>query len=54
MATPSIDIDRLLKLRLVVGRYGEMDIAKWWNTRGQTREVLTAFREEPNSALGGF
>jgi hypothetical protein len=30
-----IDYNRLLKLRLVVARFGEMDIAKWWNTRGQ-------------------
>jgi hypothetical protein len=30
-----LDLDRLLKLRLLVGRYGEMDLAKWWNTRGQ-------------------
>jgi hypothetical protein len=30
-----IDVDRLLKLRLIVARFGEMDIAKWWNTRGQ-------------------
>jgi hypothetical protein len=30
-----IDFDRLLKLRLVVARFGEMDLAKWWNTRGQ-------------------
>ena len=29
-----IDLDRLLKLRLVVARYGEMDRAAWWNTRG--------------------
>lgn len=28
-----IDYDRLLKLRLVVARFGEMDIARWWNTR---------------------
>ncbi len=35
MAQPSIDLDRLLKLRLAVARFGEMDIAKWWNTRGQ-------------------
>lgn len=35
MAPPSIDLDRLLKLRLVVGRFGEMDVAKWWNTKGQ-------------------
>jgi len=31
----SIEIDRLLKLRLVVGRIGEMDVARWWNTQGQ-------------------
>ena len=30
-----IDLDRLLKLRLVVGRFGEMDMAGWWNTHGQ-------------------
>lgn len=42
MATPSIDFDRLLKLRLVVGRFGEMDIAKWWNTKGQLGKLGTA------------
>lgn len=31
----SIDLERLLKLRLVVARFGEMDIARWWNTKGQ-------------------
>ena len=30
----AIDFDRLLKLRLVVARYGEMDGAQWWNTKG--------------------
>lgn len=35
MSSHSIDLDRLLKLRLVVARFGEMDIAKWWNTKGQ-------------------
>jgi hypothetical protein len=34
MASTSISLDHLLKLRLVVGRFGEMDIAKWWNTLG--------------------
>jgi hypothetical protein len=29
------DLDRLLKLRLVVARFGEMDLARWWNTKGQ-------------------
>lgn len=30
----NIDYPTLLKLRLFVGRYGEMDMAKWWNTQG--------------------
>jgi len=29
-----IDFERLLKLRLVVARHGEMDAARWWNTQG--------------------
>jgi hypothetical protein len=29
-----IDYDRLLQLRLAVARFGEMDIARWWNTTG--------------------
>lgn len=29
-----VDMDRLLGLRLVVARHGEMDRARWWNTRG--------------------
>lgn len=36
------DLDRLLKLRLIVGRFGEMDIAKWWNTKGQLGRLGTA------------
>ncbi|MFE9658134.1 BrxE family protein [Micromonospora sp. NPDC006431] len=28
-------MDLLLALRLVVARYGEMDLARWWNTTGQ-------------------
>src|SRR5688572_28433555 len=35
MTGSSINFDRLLKLRLIVARFGEMDIAKWWNTQGQ-------------------
>jgi hypothetical protein len=35
MTSPSIDLDRLLKLRLAIARFGEMDLAKWWNTKGQ-------------------
>ncbi len=32
--TTTVDFDRLLRLRLVVARFGEMDGAKWWNTKG--------------------
>ena len=42
MIDDSIDFDRLLKLRLIVARVGEMDLAKWWNTRGQLSRVGTA------------
>jgi hypothetical protein len=42
MAEGGIDFDRLMKLRLVVGRVGEMDLAKWWNTRGQLGRLGTA------------
>jgi len=30
----TIDATLLFKLRLVVARYGEMDLSGWWNTRG--------------------
>src|SRR2546427_6817565 len=39
---PSIDLDRLLKLRLVVARFGEMDLSRWWNTKGQLGPLGTA------------
>src|SRR3977135_3696255 len=42
MTRTSIDFDRLLKLRLIVARFGEMDLAKWWNTRGQLGRLGTA------------
>jgi len=32
--TDALDLERLFKLRLVVARHGEMDGAKWWNTKG--------------------
>ncbi len=35
MTKSLVEMDQLLKLRLVVARFGEMDIAKWWNTKGQ-------------------
>jgi hypothetical protein len=30
----SLNLDRLLKLRLAVARFGEMDLARWWNSKG--------------------
>lgn len=30
-----MNFERLFTLRLIVARYGEMDMAKWWNTKGQ-------------------
>ena len=42
MTKSALDFDRLLKLRLVVARVGEMDLAKWWNTRGQLSRLGTA------------
>lgn len=35
MPSQTIDLDHLLKLRVLVARFGEMDLAKWWNTKGQ-------------------
>jgi hypothetical protein len=35
----NIDLDRLLKFRLVVARFGEMDAARWWNTGDTTRRT---------------
>lgn len=29
-----VDLDRLLQLRLVIARFGEMDLARWWNSDG--------------------
>src|SRR5215813_2524893 len=42
MNTAVMDFDRLLRLRLIVARFGEMDLAKWWNTRGQLGRLGTA------------
>ncbi|MBK6972672.1 MAG: BrxE family protein [Sterolibacteriaceae bacterium] len=38
-AITNIDFDRLLRLRLVVARYGEMDAARWWNTGDAARRT---------------
>jgi len=29
-----VDLDRLFRLRLTVARFGEMDMARWWNSKG--------------------
>jgi hypothetical protein len=42
MRSHPIDLDRLLKLRLLVARFGEMDLAKWWNTKGQLGKLGAA------------
>lgn len=40
-----VDLERLLKLRLIIARYGEMDLARWWNTKGQLGRLgATAIR----------
>lgn len=36
------ELDRLLKLRVVVARFGEMDLARWWNTNGQLSRLGAA------------
>jgi len=42
MATPigTVDLDRLLELRAIVGHFGEMDVARWSNTTGQLPKEL--------------
>jgi hypothetical protein len=35
MTASVTDLDGLLRLRLLVARFGEMDLARWWNTKGQ-------------------
>lgn len=42
MSSSTIDLDQLLKLRLLVARFGEMDLAKWWNTTGQLGKLGSA------------
>jgi hypothetical protein len=40
--TATIDLEHLLKTRLVVARLGEMDMWGWWNTRGQLGPIGAA------------
>ena len=48
-----VDLDRLLKLRMVVARYGEMDSARWWNTSGLlgTKGALLMSRGFPRTHI---
>lgn len=34
MTDAEFDLDRLLRLRLVVARFGERDMANWWSSQG--------------------
>lgn len=36
------ELEHLLKLRLVIARFGEMDGARWWNTNGQLGKLGAA------------
>lgn len=38
----TVDVERLMKLRVVVARVGEMDLARWWNTQGQLGSLGTS------------
>ena len=38
-ATFALDLDHLLRLRLVVGRTGEADLHGWWNSQGVLGEI---------------
>lgn len=53
MSVTELDLDMLLKLRLVVGRFGEMDLAKWWNCKGQLGRLgsITIRRGFPRTYL---
>lgn len=42
MTSDAVSLDRLLKLRLVVARFGEMDGARWWNTKAQLGKLGAA------------
>jgi len=45
MSAPPVDLELLLKLRLAIARFGEMDLAGWWNTKGQLGRLgATALR----------
>ena len=49
----AIDSHQLVKLRLTVARFGEMDRAKWWNTNGMLSDIgkLAVSRGFPRTHL---
>lgn len=53
-ATSTLDFDRLLKLRLVVARCGEMDAARWWNTGDAERGTALLGRQGAVLMSRGF
>ena len=49
----TLNLARLLQLRLAVARFGEMDRAKWWNTKGVLSDLgeMALSRGFPKSHL---
>jgi hypothetical protein len=41
-AALQVDLEMIMRLRVVVARVGEVDLAKWWNTTGQLGPIGTA------------
>ena len=37
-----LNFEKLLKIRIVVARFGEIDVARWWNSNGQLGPVGAA------------
>ncbi|MGA2258728.1 MAG: BrxE family protein [Thermoguttaceae bacterium] len=53
MTETTLNLVRLLQLRLAVARFGEMDRAKWWNTKGVLSDLgeMALSRGFPKSHL---
>ena len=48
----AIHLDFLLRLRLVIARHDEMDVAGWWNTGEQLGEALKGLHEGSERFMG--
>ena len=35
LSAQELNFEKLFKLRTVIARFGELDIARWWNSNGQ-------------------